>query len=191
MRKSTLGDTPSEALITSTIEDVAEEIYRPSPQDRAHKAAFWARAAEHPLLDKETLSLITVHSLMGNAQVQKKSWSNPAYRSWFLNAEEHRDKLEYLFGLALDAAEHILLNDDPKAQSARVNMIKAIADLAGKSPKNAQVSPIAQAIGSMDKVQLEAYLQKNGVSLQLSASRDLTQVIDVSTETTSSSEKSS
>lgn len=181
MRKSTL----QEDVITSTIEEVAEQVYRPTPNDRSVKAAFWARAADNPLIDRKNISLETIRSIMGNARVQAKNWANPLYRAWFMNSEEHRDKLEYLFALSLDAAEDILLSTDPKTMGSKVNMIKAIAELAGKVPKQTASSPLEKAINSMDRVQLEAYLQKNGVSVQLSASRgeaEPVQVIDVSQE---------
>lgn len=137
------------------------------------KARFWQRAADDPMLDAQNAPLDTIRKLTGSEAVGK--WFQiPGFREWFLNKDEHREKLEYLFGLALDAAEQILVNQDPKAQSARVNVIKVLSELAGKFPtKNAAPKDsLSSAINQMDKIQLEAYLQKNGVTMQLSASKN-------------------
>lgn len=164
-----------------------EVLHQPTDKEKRLKASFWKRIANQPLFDIQNLSYEQVRSIIGTDAL-KASWSQPGFKAWFCNREEYRERLEYLFELAMDAAEDILKNVDPKAQSARVNMVKTISELAGKLQKgNATQNATALingTIGQMDKAQLELYLQKNGVNLHLSAQKnegpETAEVLDVS-----------
>jgi hypothetical protein len=179
VRKSSLphqpsaSQEPSQESLGAALPALAEElVYRATPAERRLKARFWAALADNPLVDPKSVTLEQARSLTSSERLAKL-WPLPGFRDWFLNSDEHRARLEYLFDLALDAAEQVLTNEDPKAQSARVNMVKVIGDLAGKFPRNSK-SPeggLAGAIGQMDRAQLEAYLTKQGVTLQLTASK--------------------
>jgi uncharacterized protein with HEPN domain len=95
----------------------------------------------------------------------KEWWGEAGFKEWFLNREEGREKLEYLFMRALDAAEDIL--NDPNAQaSARVNMIKVIGELANKFPSKYQEKFSDEDINRMDEKQLRNYLEKRGVTIK-------------------------
>jgi hypothetical protein len=172
-----IDSSDSEGVGAGSLSSLADEvIFRPTLESqRLAKARFWAHASDNPMLEPESMSLDTIRGICQSEAIGKW-WRMPGFKAWFLNKEEHRFRLEYLFGLALDAAEQILVNQDPKAQSARVNVIKVLSELAGKFPAKQQPANqgggLAGAIGQMDRVQLEAYLQKSGVTMQLSASRD-------------------
>ena len=77
--------------------------------------------------------------------------------------------------MALDAAEDILLNQDPKAQASRAAMVKTMAELAGKlKPKGKEMSAadeMRKIIAGMDMAQLSILLGKNGNTMQLNASK--------------------
>lgn len=156
---------------------LTEGTFLPSEPQRRLKAQLLARLADNPIMDLGSLSLSDVQSLTNNAQVAKW-WPQAGFQDWLLDKTESRARLEYLFALSLEAAEQILLNTDPKAQSARVSMIKILAELSGKMPRQTvQANPLPELISKMDKVELQAFLEKNGVSLQLSAAKK--EVIDV------------
>jgi hypothetical protein len=156
-------------LVAATQEILQEvgtaHVWTPSVNDKKVKARFWTRYRDNPTYDTNSITVSEVQQVIGQDAGIARKWSLPEYREWFLNQGEHRERLEYLFDLALNAAEDILLNTDPKAQSARVNMVKAIADLAGKSARD-QGQYKDQAIGKMDKEQLAAYLERHGVTVR-------------------------
>lgn len=173
MRKSSQAPESILRGQTSNMSDLKDSlVYSPSASDKQLKSQFWLKAADNPLVDINNIKLADVHQIMGNTRVQPNCWSAPGFMEWFLNVDENRQRLEYLFTLALDAAESILMNEEPKAQSARVNMVKVISELAGKTPNKQANNGIEKAIGSMDKIQLEAFLQKNGMNMKLTASKD-------------------
>lgn len=160
MRKSS---TPGDILQAV----VSEVIFHPTEAQRKLKATLLAKLVDNPLTELSALSLAEVQEITGSAIVQKW-WSVPGFPEWLLDKNENRAKLEYLFSLALEAAEQVLMNTDPKAQSSRVAMIKTLAELAGKMPK-AQAVPkqganTIEAIGSMDRTQLIEFLAARGLA---------------------------
>ena len=83
------------------------------------------------------------------------------------------ERLDYLLHLALASAEDVLLNTDPKAQSARVQMVKIVAEMAGKLKGGTAASPNQnandkkkKAIEAMGKEELVQFLQDQGLSVQ-------------------------
>jgi len=139
----------------------SELVFLPSPVHRSAKTKFWARYDS--LLDGSgTPSKAEAIQLTGEPKLAKW-WYLPGFKEWFLNQDEARERLEYLYMLALDAAEQVLL--DPEAQAnARVQMIKVIASLAGKEPTK-QVQYIDQDIQLMDTEKLRAYIEKHAPRL--------------------------
>lgn len=137
------------------------------------KAQFWTRVADNPLFSGAVTSAMARQVL--DSEYVAQAWKKPGFKEWFSNKDEYRERLEYLFSKALDAAEEILLNQDIKAQSARVNMIKSISELASKIPGRGADSKksngLANAIGSMDRAELELLLEKNGVNVRMTASK--------------------
>jgi len=146
---------------------VAEVIFHPTETQRRLKATLLAKLENNPLTDLASLSLAEVQEITGSAVVQKW-WSVPGFSDWLLDKNENRAKLEYLFSLALEAAEQIILNTDPKAQGSRVAMIKVLSELAGKMPKAPVKAPqearTVNAIASMDRTQLMEFLATRGLS---------------------------
>ena len=144
----------------SSVNETAQvlgQAFRPLPSQRQAKTRYWALVSEQALV--EDLDGHDPYELARTLQCPPlPAWlENPQFRVWFGNKHEHLQRIEYLFDLALDAAEQILQNEDPKAQSARVTMIKVLADLANKrrTEKVADVS-----INQMTPDQLRAYIEK-------------------------------
>ena len=164
--------TPTEAL-NETTNALSEFTFEPTDAQRRLKVRFWASMNDVPLNDKNEVNPDLIRKQTGTSPIVRW-WADQGFREWFLNIDEQRQKLEYLFDLALDAARDIILNDDPKRQSARVQMIKSIAELANKLPQR-NVAPkngITQAIEGMDKAELAMFLEKNGVKLEINASKN-------------------
>lgn len=160
MRKSSNDDNNTPLNIIQTA--ASELVFIPTPSQRQVKARLITKLTDNPLLDVSSLTLAEAQQLTNSAQL-KDWWGRPGFKEWFLDQNEYRQRLEYLFSLALDAAEEILLSTDARSQSARVSMVKLLAELANKLPREATVRYADEAIGKMDKAQIEAFLEKNGI----------------------------
>jgi hypothetical protein len=164
------------ANILAQTEDL---LFTPTPSQRKSKATFWLRMEDNVAFDAESATLADVTQLTNSAQV-KDWWAKPGFREWFLNRDEHRQTLEYLYGLGLETAERILRSTEPKAMSAQVNILKVLGELASKFPRQKESGRYLDAtIQKMDKLELAAYLEKEGVQVKIAAQK-IPEVIDVS-----------
>lgn len=162
----------SKKVIKSVVKEAGEKnlpqladkvIFSPTARQRQVKAKFWTRFQPGPFSQPGSLSMAEVQRITGASSL-KEWWPKPGFQEWFMNREESREKLEYLFMKALDTAEELL--DDPNAQaSAKVNMIKVIAGLADKYPSKQQEKFSDDDINRMDEKQLKAYLESQGVTV--------------------------
>lgn len=152
----------------------AEVPFHPTEAQSRIRAKFWARVADNPLLDVQSISLAQAQQLTQSAALATW-WNKSGFREWFLSATVVDERLDYLLHLALASAEDILLNTDPKAQSARVQMVKIVAEMAGRlkgaGPSSSAGAASAtdkkkKAIEALGKEDLVKFLQDQGVSVQ-------------------------
>lgn len=145
--------------------------FHPTEAQSKVRAKFWARVADNPLLDVRNVSLAQAQQ-MTNSAALRGWWEKPGFKDWFLSATVVDERLDYLLHLALASAEDILLNTDPKAQSARVQMVKIVAEMAGRlkqgaqDPKAAAAEKKKKAIEAMGQEELVKFLQDQGLSVQ-------------------------
>lgn len=166
MGKKTLNSTkPAKKKDTTALANLADSvIFTPNPRQRKVKAQFWSRFQSGPFVSPSALSLPAIQEVV-NVPSLKEWWYIDGFKEWFINREEAREKLEYLYMKALDTAEDIL--DDPNAQaSAKVNMIKVLGELANKFPSRWQERFADDDINKMDEKQLIAFLERKGVTVQ-------------------------
>jgi len=151
-----IRNTVSDADI-SKLEVIKDAVvFLPSPAQRRAKARFQARS-EGMITRSANTSAQSVSSITGEPGVIKW-WAVPGFREWFFNEQETKERLEYLFMLALDAAEEVLLNPEANA-SAKVNMIKVLAILAGKDQSKDQ-RVLDDSIQRMTPAQLREYIKQ-------------------------------
>lgn len=160
----------------SEVKELAEAlVYVPSTVERKLKAKFWAKAQDNPLmsLDGSSVTLALVKQTAGGGTTLDGCWKKPGFKDWFLNPDDGRAKLEYLFDLGLDAMEELLLSPDPKTSAAKVNALKLLSELTGRYIKGrqGQVGGLGEAIASADKASLEALFQSAGLTVAVSASK--------------------
>lgn len=158
----------SKSSVTETAQ-VLGQAFRPLPSQRQAKTRYWALVSEQAIL--EDLEAHDPYELARTIQCPAlPAWlENPQFRVWFGNKHEHLQRIEYLFDLALDAAEQILQNEDPKAQSARVAMIKVLSDLANKR-RTEKIADVA--INQMTEQQLRDYVKKQAPILLVDKSEE-------------------
>lgn len=164
---------------TDNLQELAEAVvYKPSPAERRLKAKYWSLMDGALMVSEPTQTDIN-RTLGGN--YLSRSWGKEGFREWFLNKEEGRARLEYLFDLGMDSLESILTDPDPKSNGAKVAAIKLLADITGRSSKSKpQTSGIADAIAGADKAALEAIFERQGIQVSLKASKgDTEPAIDV------------
>lgn len=156
-------------------QEIAELIYIPTVAERKLKARFWSKAAENPLmsLSGSSVTLRLVKDLSGGGPALEQAWKKPGFQTWFMNADDGRAKMEYLFDLGLDAIEELLMNPDPKTSSAKVNALKLLAELTGRyvKGKQGQIGGLGEAIAHADKASLEALFESAGLKVAVSASK--------------------
>lgn len=158
-------------------EGLKSGIFAASAAQRRCKASFWARYVPGPQLPTPAdMSLAFVQELTGSPGL-KKWWGEVGFRTWFLNRDEAREQMEYLFDRSLEVAEE-LLNSDTARPGEKVALIKFIAELSGKMPKNVpNMDKFADTdIGQMDENQLKAYLTRKGVLLGTASKVDTKQL---------------
>lgn len=158
------------------VKDLAEAlVYVPSTIERKLKAKFWAKAQDNPLLNLSgnTVSLAQIKQTAGGGSALDSCWKKPGFQDWFMNPDDGRAKLEYLFDLGLDAMEELLLSPDPKTSAAKVNALKLLSELTGRYIKGrqGQVGGLGEAIAGADKASLEALFQSAGLTVAVSASK--------------------
>lgn len=159
--------------VSQTNTDLAT-VFRPTEAQSRVRAKFWARMADNPLLDPKTVTLSTAQQ-MTNSAALATWWNKPGFKDWFLSSTIVDERLDYLLHLALASAEDILMNTDPKAQSARVQMVKIVAEMAGRLKGSVATAGGTsanatdrkkKAIEAMGKDELVEFLQTQGLSVQ-------------------------
>ena len=155
------GQPPSKIeAVPALVEDI---LFQPNRTQEMNKARLWTRLSQNPLLIPEELSMTQVSEILGSRALEPH-WNKPGFRDWLMNRTEHRERIEFLFSRALDAAEGSLLSDDPKTANAKVNVLKILAELAAKYPTAATAQK--DVVADMSKEQLEEFLSKNGVRIE-------------------------
>jgi hypothetical protein len=156
-------------------------IFQPGPLHRKWKARFWSKYVPNPLTDVSDCTFDEVNEIIRDSRVAK-NWSNQAFREWLFNTDENRERLEYLFTMALDTAEEILMSESAQV-SAKVNMIKVLAELANKFPsKNATERYVDDEINKMSELQLKAWLERRGIAPRSTKAIETLPSIDVSSK---------
>jgi len=157
-----------------------EYVYRPKARQRLAKARLMSAIQAQPLLDLKEMTCGQIEKIVGIGL--RNDWQQDGFQDWMLNRHEYDEKLELLFSLALDGAEQILQNTDPKAQSARVQMIKIVAELANKMPARWQQSdPVKDTLNSLNQQEIEDLLGKHGLQLKITAKTEQ-ETVDVTPE---------
>jgi len=166
------------ASVADKITELSETvIFQPNPAQKKLKAKFHSRYTPGPMHDITQLSLSEALEITGDSRLNKL-WAQPGFKEWFTNRDENRERLEYLFTLALDTAEDLLSNESTQP-SAKVNMIKVLAELANKFPnKYAQEKFVDDEINRMSELQLKAWLERRGVDIAKTQPPKLLEVIN-------------
>lgn len=163
MRKSSQsnGQPPQTEKVTQILDDL---IFAPTADQRAVKAAFWAKYANAPLLSVEKITAAYVSKLVPDSRLARW-WSLYGFKEWFLNEDEFRQRIEYIAHLGLDALEAILTDPDSN-HSARVNAAKLALEAANKMPQKWQKTVyLDDSIQKMDQAQLEQFIRQRSMGL--------------------------
>jgi len=162
----------SKIIKNSSNEKVLESLYQdliflPSPPHRRAKSKFWSR---HMDLDTGSpVNLAQALQITGEPQLSRW-WSLPGFLDWFLNKDEAKERLEYLWYLGMDTIESIFLDPDAN-HNAKVQAFKIIAQLGGKEPVKSEKYADAQ-IQSMDQAKLKEYILKNLPKIEAETGED-------------------
>lgn len=156
------------------VSSLAEQIiFTPSTPQAKVKAKFWTRFQPGPLADPENITM-TLALEITNSAALRKWWSQDGFQEWFLNKEEEKERLKYLFNKGLDTMEDILDNPDANA-NAKANIIKMLAEMNGYLGKKPVEKFADEEFNRMSEAQLKSYLERKGVTVTQE------QILDVGT----------
>ena len=147
-------------------------LFQPTGALRALKSRFLVRIQDNPLIEYESLTKDALKRLTQQKALIEDNWERPGFKEWLFNRDENRERLEQLFTTALDAIERVLLSDDIKTASAKINALKVIGELANKFPKQGEKEK--DPMSNMSRQELENFLEKSGVKIE----KQLNLVID-------------
>lgn len=157
----------SELKLADVVEDLT---FIPHPDQRKVKAALWAVINDNPAFDIDSITAEDVVKITADSRV-RRWWKETDFRSWLLNKDEFRQRLEYQAQLALDTLERVLISTDAKSANAQVQAAKLILEAASKMPQKWTKEVWAdERISKMDKLQLQEYIKKNSHLLAAVAS---------------------
>jgi hypothetical protein len=170
MAKKTMNTSINQAtdVVKKGLTELTDKIlFSPTARHKQLKARFWARYQPSPFLPSpDKMTALEISKICDSSTI-RDSWYIDGFKEWFLNKEEARERLEYLFMKSLDTAEAIL--DDPAAQaSAKVNLIKVLSELSNKFPSRYAEKFADDDIGKMTEQQLKAYLERKGINVSVS-----------------------
>lgn len=147
-------------------EALASVDFAPLDAHRKLKARFWSLYAADPAVDPGSISLDYAVQLTGDHRLTRY-WAVSGFRQWFTNDKENEERLAYLYHLALDGLEDILLSTDPKMASARVNAIRLVAELGNRMPKDKAAIHKEHEFERMTVPQLKEFISRNNRLLGL------------------------
>ena len=158
----------SEAGVSISNSDLAAS-FRPTEQQALCRTRFWSRMAERPLAAGTQPGLALAQQLTQSASL-KGWWAQGGFKEWFLNVNAHEEQVDWLMHLALRAAEDVLRCEDPKAQGARVAMVKIVAEMSGRLASKAGQATAGEkrvnAISAMSKEEVQKLLEGQGIVIE-------------------------
>ena len=162
---STITAPEARELVKTTKKELDAALFEPAVSDEKLKARFWEKFhGRASMVDPSSLTASEIAKVTGSTTISKK-WSKPGFKEWFLNQDEERQKIRFLFNKGLSVAEDMLLNPETNA-NAKVNLIKMLAEITGHLNKGNHAEKFAdEAIGKMSQDQLEDYLKNKGVKI--------------------------
>lgn len=154
----------SNSKLLETIQQVvssrADSGFTPTNAQKRVKSAFWTHFGTGSSIQAPTEPTLAIAASF-DPQL-RQYWTQPGFKEWFWNQSEFDERLDFLAQVALDELESILSNRQV-APSAKLPAIKIALELSGKlGSKSAESGEFADAkIASMDRKQLEEYIQKS------------------------------
>ncbi len=159
-----INNNPVKTIQTGKTNKLAKQVlFEPTLPQQKMKARFWTRFQPGPLTDPHHISEEVVAEVTQSPQI-KKWWVVPGFKHWFMNHEEERERLRYLFSRSLDTMEEILSNPESNA-NARANIIKLLAEMNGYVGKRPVDRFADDAINKMSEDQLKTFLERKGVTI--------------------------
>jgi len=159
MGKKTLNTTLEESPQGQVTKLADKVIFEPTSSQAKVKARFWTRFRPGPL----TAGRLTMDKVLEvtNSAGIRKWWHEPGFVEWFMNKEEERERLKYLFNKGLDMVERII--DDPDANAnAKANLFKMLAEMNGHLGKKPVEKFADEEVAKMSEDQLAAFIEKKG-----------------------------
>jgi len=131
-------------------------VFEPTPTQQKMKARFWERFGSGPFSAGHggTITADLAEEITKSRAV-KNWWAKPGFKDWFLDTQEETIQVKALFSMAVNELQKIILNPETQ-DSAKVNAIKLIMEINDKMPSRHKEKFMDEAVGKMDKNQLEA-----------------------------------
>lgn len=145
---------------------MSDEVdFTPVDNDYALKAKFWSRARNSGVSSGDEITLAAAMEIIQDQRLPKR-WKVEGFKEWFLDDQSFdADVLEMCYKLP-QYAKDIL--EDPNAQaSAKVNILKLMAEIGRKMPaKSKEVIFADKTVQKMDEAQLTKLIADNAAKLK-------------------------
>jgi len=140
-----------------TLEAIADDVFIPKARQRRIKAKFWASWREGPSKGEPTLSAAIEVTKCSTIE----TWAQePGFTNWFMNDQDHQQRLEYLFDMGLDMLEDTMQTAEKAAD--RLKAFEYVAKLAHKLTKQeTEIKYLDKEIQTMSEAEIEKLIKKH------------------------------
>lgn len=147
---------PDRAL--SAIESTgAGKVLVPTDSQLQAKCRFWARTVGAPA----DLTVDQIATYAGTSSV-RKWWSTPGFQDWFLNRDDARERILFLYIKILDQAQSLIANGDINA-NALLNLVKSIQLIEERLYPKVEDGENLEDFEKMSESELVALIEAKGI----------------------------
>ena len=139
--------------------------FTPSDRHREVKARFWSKAQDYNYMASDKITLATALEVTGDQKL-KRFWAIDGFEDWFGDSRRFEAEILALVYEFPAYAKAILDSDSPQI-SAKVNLLKLLAEIANKMPaKTKEIIVSDKGINKLDEDQLRKQIAEKTKKLK-------------------------
>lgn len=153
-----------EQKLEEATETLKEIMFKPTDEQKRVKANLHVALRENPLIDPKNVSLQQAINVTGE-EIIRNWWHNQTtgtqFRKWLVDGRTIDVNLEKLFYDLTEGLTCICTEQDPKSFSAKVALLKTLAELTGRGAvSKREIKVLDNELKGKSKEQLRDMLEK-------------------------------